>query len=148
MMSNHILHIKLNMSILFHLLKLHVHFHQVYYRRITSATASQTSEEREYVGTVRDVQLNQSLAVVLTDSKATLHPIECMSVHVVCSVICYISTPFYYYSTLPSSIQFLFRTPTPSPFAPHKHTRTYSYTQTRTHVLLRTNTVIITHTFL
>ena len=29
------------------------------------------------MGTVRDVQMNQTLAVVLTDTKATLHPIEC-----------------------------------------------------------------------
>lgn len=50
---------------------------QVYFRRITASASAQQSEEREYVGTVRDVQLNQSLAVVLTDSKATLHPIEC-----------------------------------------------------------------------
>ena len=50
---------------------------QVYFRRINSTVSAQQSEEREYVGTVRDVQMNQSLAVVLTDSKATLHPIEC-----------------------------------------------------------------------
>jgi hypothetical protein len=50
---------------------------QVYYRSYAPAPAAQHNEEREYTGTVRDVQLNQSMAVVLTDSKATLHPIEC-----------------------------------------------------------------------
>lgn len=49
----------------------------MYYRSYAPAPAAQHSEEREYTGTVRDVQLNQSMAVVLTDSKATLHPIEC-----------------------------------------------------------------------
>ena len=52
-------------------------YFQVYYRSYAASTTPQHAEEREYTGTVRDVQLNQNMAVVLTDSKATLHPIEC-----------------------------------------------------------------------
>jgi WD repeat-containing protein 19 len=49
---------------------------KVYYHRIATSANAQHVHEQEYVGTVREVQLNKSYAVVLTDSKATLHPIE------------------------------------------------------------------------
>ncbi len=56
---------------------------RVYYHRINSSrgnnnnnVSSQPVHEQEYVGVVKEVQLNQDYAVVLTDSKAILHPIE------------------------------------------------------------------------
>ena len=49
---------------------------KVYYHRIIVNPTAQHVHEQEYVGTVREVQLNKNYAVVLTDSKATLHPIE------------------------------------------------------------------------
>ena len=110
----------------------------MYYRRITSATTSQSSEEREYVGTVRDVQLNQSLAVVLTDSKATLHPIECTFtpyiyvIHSVIRIADLLSHPIphsHYFYSLPMS---------PSlPQNTHTHTLTCTYTHTHTHTQLK-----------
>lgn len=50
---------------------------RVYFHRINSQSNSATTcNEQEYVGTVKGICLNQAYAVVLTDSKATLHPIE------------------------------------------------------------------------
>jgi len=46
---------------------------RVYFHRISS---DQQVSEQEYVGTVKEVQLNNHFAVVLTDNKATLHAIE------------------------------------------------------------------------
>lgn len=49
---------------------------RVYYHKISPPTLV---NDQEYVGTVREVQLNQTFAVVFTDSKAMLHPIEPVS---------------------------------------------------------------------
>lgn len=49
---------------------------KVYYHKITASNGSNVVNEQEYVGTVREVQLNQKFAVVLTDNKAMLHQIE------------------------------------------------------------------------
>lgn len=50
---------------------------RVYYHRITPNTSSQAPiNEQEYVGIVKEVQLNQVYSVILTDSKAIIHPIE------------------------------------------------------------------------
>ena len=50
---------------------------RVYYHRITRDKGeTATVSDQEYVGTVVEVRLNATFAVVLTDSKATLHPIE------------------------------------------------------------------------
>jgi WD repeat-containing protein 19 len=50
---------------------------RVYYHRITPNTSGQAPvNEQEYVGIVKEVQLNQVYSVILTDSKAIIHPIE------------------------------------------------------------------------
>ena len=50
---------------------------RVYYHRIGgSGSGSSVVNEQEYPGTVRAVQLNAKFAVVMTDNKAHLHPIE------------------------------------------------------------------------
>ena len=52
---------------------------RVYYHRIAprdKGGEGAVVSEQEYVGTVREVRLNATFAVVLTDGKATLHPIE------------------------------------------------------------------------
>jgi len=53
---------------------------RVYYHRIAAGRdkvdSSASVSEQEYLGTVRDVRLNATFAVVLADNKATLHPIE------------------------------------------------------------------------
>ena len=50
---------------------------RVYYHRITANSASQTPiNEQEYVGIVKEVQLNHVYSAILTDSKAMIHPIE------------------------------------------------------------------------
>ena len=50
---------------------------RVYYHRIANTNGvSQTVKEEEYVGIVKEVQLNSNFAAILTDSKAILHPIE------------------------------------------------------------------------
>ena len=77
---------------------------QVFFRRISTSASAQSSEEREYVGTVRDVQLNQSLAVILTDSKATLHPIECTYILLIFKLFIYLFT--YLFFTLYLSLSF------------------------------------------
>jgi WD repeat-containing protein 19 len=48
---------------------------KVYYHRIGSESDN-VVKEQEYPGTVREVQLNGALAVVMTESKAHLHSIE------------------------------------------------------------------------
>lgn len=49
---------------------------RVYYHRITNSASSQPINEQEYIGVVKEVQLNSTYAVILTDSKAIIHPIE------------------------------------------------------------------------
>mmetsp|Transcript_23630 Transcript_23630/g.32414 ORF Transcript_23630/g.32414 Transcript_23630/m.32414 type:complete len:1528 (-) Transcript_23630:123-4706(-) len=50
---------------------------RVYYHRITPNGAGQAPiNEQEYVGIVKEVQLNHAFSVILTDSKAMIHPIE------------------------------------------------------------------------
>lgn len=51
---------------------------RVYYHRLAegSSDVSQPINEQEYVGVVKEVQLNATFAVILTDSKAIIHPIE------------------------------------------------------------------------
>lgn len=51
---------------------------RVYYHRIGTSEDNSTSvvHEQEYPGTVREVHLNATYAVVMTDNKAHLHPIE------------------------------------------------------------------------
>lgn len=51
-----------------------VYYHRIEREKGDSAGASVC--EQEYNGTVREVRLNATFAVVLTDHKATLHPIE------------------------------------------------------------------------
>jgi len=50
---------------------------RVYYHRlIDGPDSAQPVNEQEYVGIVKEVQLNGNFAVILTDSKAMIHPIE------------------------------------------------------------------------
>lgn len=49
---------------------------RVYYHRLNSGNSATPVHEQEYVGIVKEVQINSDYAVVLTDSKAILHPIE------------------------------------------------------------------------
>eukprot|EP01038_Epipyxis_sp_PR26KG_P006561 gene6561-9018_t len=50
---------------------------RVYYHRISDNNNNQqTVNEQEYIGVVKEVQLNQNFAAILTDSKAMIHPIE------------------------------------------------------------------------
>jgi WD repeat-containing protein 19 len=49
---------------------------KVYYHKIIPTGSISDASEQEYVGTVREIQLNHTYSVVLTDSKATLHHIE------------------------------------------------------------------------
>jgi WD repeat-containing protein 19 len=49
---------------------------RVYYHRIGSSENTPPVNEQEYIGIVKEVQLNSDFAVILTDSKAIIHPIE------------------------------------------------------------------------
>lgn len=48
---------------------------RVYYHRLDE-DATQANDQEYHLGTIREVQLNHHYAVVLTDKKAMLHPIE------------------------------------------------------------------------
>jgi len=51
---------------------------RVYYHRISNGADENTPpiNEQEYIGIVREILLNNDYAVILTDSKAMIHPIE------------------------------------------------------------------------
>ncbi len=49
---------------------------RVYYHRIGATESTPPVNEQEYIGMVKEVQLNNDFAVILTDSKAIIHPIE------------------------------------------------------------------------
>jgi WD repeat-containing protein 19 len=50
---------------------------RVYYHRLSDTHQdAQPINEQEYVGVVKEVQMNGTFAAILTDSKAMLHPIE------------------------------------------------------------------------
>ena len=50
---------------------------RVFYHRITPNNSNQPPiNEQEYVGVVKEIQLNHHYVAILTDSKATIHPIE------------------------------------------------------------------------
>ena len=51
---------------------------RVYYHKLAAAgeESVQVNDQEYHLGTIREVQLNQHYAVILTDKKAMLHPIE------------------------------------------------------------------------
>lgn len=49
---------------------------RVYYHRISPNSGSPVVNEQEYIGVVKEIQLNHNFAAILTDSKCILHPIE------------------------------------------------------------------------